>query len=119
MEEEAKASMRSQEARSFRRALRLTMRVIKCVLIFLLLVGEWGGPIPPKSLLDSAYTHLILTDRRNLLVCYESKWLFMWFGCWSRVIPILAICLGLRGKLRLGIVKCQIHLLRKYQAPLL
>ena len=121
MEEEAKASMRNQEARSFRRALRLTMRVIKCVLIFLLLVGEWGGPIPQKSLLDSAYTPFILTDRRNLLFATRVS------GCSCGLgvgvgLSLLAICLGLRGmlwKMRLGIVKCQIHLLRKYQAPLL
>ena len=124
MEEEAKAllaSMRNQEARSFRRALQLTMRVIKCVLIFLLLVGEWGGPIPPKSLLDSAYTPLILNDRRNLLFAARVS------GCSCGLgvgvgLSLLAICLGLRGmlwKMRLGIVKCQTHLLRKYQAPLL
>ena len=70
----------------FRQALPLTMQVIKCVLIFLLLVGEWGGPIPPQSLLY-AYTPLMLTDRpRNLLFATRASGCLCGL-CWSRVIP--------------------------------
>ena len=124
MEEEANDLSQSCAVKKcgfFRRALLLTMRMIKCVLIFLLLVGGWGGPIPPQSLLDSAYTPLMLTDRRNLLFATRVS------GCSCGLgvgvgLSLLAICLGLRVMLwnmRLGILRCQIYVLRRYQAPLL
>ena len=54
-----------------------------------------GWTIPPQSLLDSAYTPLMLTDRRNVLFATSVS------GCSCGLgvgvgLSLLAICLGLR-----------------------
>ena len=107
----------------FRQALPLTMWVIKCVLIFLLLVGERGGPIPPLSLATWLSLHSFDVDWwEKLAVCYRESGCSCGLGVGvAKVIPTSHLPWGCCGRwdLALSDVGSYCHVLRKYQSPLL